>query len=41
ALVSLGYKLPQAARAIAAVQKDRPEIVSSEELIRFALKSMA
>ena len=41
ALVSLGYKLPQAVRAIAAVQKDRPEIVSSEELIRFALKSMA
>lgn len=41
ALVSLGYKLPQAARAIAAVQNDRPEIVSSEELIRFALKSMA
>ena len=41
ALVSLGYKFPQAARAIAAVQKDRPEIVSSEELIRFALKSMA
>lgn len=41
ALVSLGYKLPQAARAIAAVHKDRPEIVSSEELIRFALKSMA
>ncbi|MDO7657518.1 MAG: Holliday junction branch migration protein RuvA [OM182 bacterium] len=41
ALVSLGYKLPQAARAIAAVQKDRPEMVSSEELIRFALKSMA
>lgn len=41
ALVSLGYKLPQAARAIAAVQKDRPESVSSEELIRFALKSMA
>lgn len=41
ALVSLGYKLPQAARAIAAVQKVRPESVSSEELIRFALKSMA
>ena len=41
ALVSLGYKLPQAARAIAVVQKDSPEIVSSEELIRFALKSMA
>ena len=41
ALVSLGYKLPQAARAIAAVQKYRPESVSSEELIRFALKSMA
>ncbi len=41
ALVSLGYKLPQAARAIASVQKDRPELASSEELIRFALKSMA
>ena len=41
ALVSLGYKLPQAARAIASVQKDRPELTSSEELIRFALKSMA
>lgn len=41
ALVGLGYKLPQAARAIASVQKDRPELASSEELIRFALKSMA
>ena len=41
ALVSLGYKLPQAARAIASVQKDRPELASSEELIRYALKSMA
>ena len=41
ALVSLGYKLPQAARAIAAVQKEMPELASSEDLIRFALKSMA
>jgi len=41
ALVSLGYKLPQAARAIASVQKDRPELASSEELIRYALKSLA
>lgn len=41
ALVSLGYKLPLAARAIAAVQKERPELTSSEELIRFALRSMA
>lgn len=41
ALVSLGYKLPQAARAIAAVQKEQPHLVVSEELIRFALKSMA
>ncbi len=41
ALLSLGYKLPQASRAIAIVQKEQPELTSSEELIRFALKSMA
>lgn len=41
ALVSLGYKLPQAARAIAAAQKAQPEAASSEELIRLALKSLA
>ena len=41
ALVRLGYKLPKAAGENGAGQKDRPEMVSSEELIRFALKSMA
>jgi Holliday junction DNA helicase RuvA len=41
ALVSLGYKPPQAARAIAAAQKAQPEAASSEELIRLALKSLA
>ena len=41
ALISLGYKPPQAARAIAAAQKAQPESVSSEELIRLALKSLA
>lgn len=41
ALISLGYKPPQAARAIALVSKDNPDIADSEELIRLALKSMA
>ncbi len=40
ALVSLGYKPPQAARAIALVLKENKEIADSEELIRQALKSM-
>ena len=40
ALVSLGYKPMQAARAIALVIKDNPGIANSEELIRLALKSM-
>lgn len=41
ALVSLGYKPQQAAHAIAQVLKTKPEIESSEELIRHSLKSMA
>lgn len=41
ALVSLGYKPQQAAHAIALVLKTKPEIESSEELIRYSLKSMA
>lgn len=41
ALVGLGYKPPQAARAIALVLKDNPDCVESETLIRLALKSMA
>ena len=41
ALVSLGYKPMQAARAITLVIKDNPGIANSEELIRLALKSMA
>ena len=40
ALVSLGYKPMQAARAIALVIKDNPGIANSEELIRLSLKSM-
>jgi len=40
ALVSLGYKPQQAARAIAQVLKENPEIADSEELIRLSLKSM-
>jgi len=40
ALVSLGYKPQQAARAVARVEKDNPEIHDSEALIRLALKSM-
>ncbi|NKB31928.1 MAG: Holliday junction branch migration protein RuvA [Pseudomonadales bacterium] len=41
ALVGLGYKPPQAARAIAQVLKVHPETTDSEELIRLSLKSMA
>lgn len=41
ALISLGYKPVEAARAIAAVLKDNPDIAESETLIRLALKSMA
>jgi Holliday junction DNA helicase RuvA len=41
AMISLGYKPQQAARAIAQVLKTNPEISDSEELIRFSLKSMA
>ena len=41
AMVSLGYKPQQAARAISQVLKNNPEIDDSEELIRFSLKSMA
>lgn len=41
ALVSLGYKPQQAARAIAMVMKENNDITDSEELIRYALKSMA
>jgi holliday junction DNA helicase RuvA len=40
ALISLGYKPPQAARAIALVQQQNPQIDDSEALIRLALKSM-
>lgn len=40
ALISLGYKPPQAAHAIALVMKDNDAIANSEELIRLALKSM-
>ena len=40
AMVSLGYKPQQAARAISQVLKNNPEIDDSEELIRFSLKSM-
>jgi Holliday junction DNA helicase RuvA len=41
ALVSLGYKPQQAARAIALVLKANTDVAGSEELIRLALKSMA
>lgn len=41
ALVSLGYKPQQAARAIGLVMQDNTEIANSEKLIRLALKSMA
>ena len=40
AMINLGYKPQQAARAIAHVLKVNPEINDSEELIRFSLKSM-
>ena len=40
ALIGLGYKPPQAARAIAQVLKENPEISDNEELIRLSLKSM-
>ncbi len=40
AMINLGYKPQQAARAIAQVLKLNPEINDSEELIRFSLKSM-
>lgn len=41
ALVGLGYKPQEAARAIAQVLKENPECAESETLIRLALKSMA
>ena len=40
AMINLGYKPQQAARAIAQVLKNNPEISDSEQLIRFSLKSM-
>ena len=40
ALIGLGYKPQQAARAIAQVLKDNLEITDSEELIRMSLKSI-
>ena len=40
AMINLGYKPQQAARAIAQVLKVNLEISDSEELIRFSLKSM-
>ncbi len=40
ALLSLGYKPQQAARAIDRILKDNPQINDSEALIRLALKSM-
>jgi len=40
ALMGLGYKPQQAARAIAEVLKDNADISDSEELIRLSLKSM-
>jgi Holliday junction DNA helicase RuvA len=41
ALIGLGYKPVQAARAIALVLKNNPTVAGSQELIRLALKSMA
>lgn len=41
ALVSLGYKPQHAARAIAQVLQENPDLSASESLIRLALKSMA
>ncbi|HAJ75078.1 MAG TPA: Holliday junction branch migration protein RuvA [Gammaproteobacteria bacterium] len=40
ALISLGYKPQQAARAIAQVLKQSPDISDGEELIRLSLRSM-
>ncbi|HBQ00493.1 MAG TPA: Holliday junction branch migration protein RuvA [Gammaproteobacteria bacterium] len=40
ALLALGYKSQQAARAVAMVLKSDPEIPDSESLIRLALKGM-
>ena len=40
ALLALGYKSQQAARAVAMVLKSDPEIPDSENLIRLALKGM-
>ena len=40
AMINLGYKPQQAARAVAQALKVNPEINDSEELIRFSLKSM-
>ena len=40
AMINLGYKPQQAARSIAQVLKNNPEISDSEQLIRFSLKSM-
>lgn len=40
ALVGLGYKPQQAARAIDRILKDNPDLADSETLIRHALKSM-
>lgn len=41
ALVGLGYKPAQAARAIAQVLNENPDIADNEDLIRLSLKSMA
>ncbi len=41
ALVSLGYKQQQAARLIAAVEREHPERKETGELIRIALQSLA
>lgn len=41
ALVSLGYKQQQAARLIAAVEREHPELAEPGELIRIALQSLA
>ena len=41
ALVSLGYKQQQAARLVAAVEREHPELEETSELIRIALQSLA
>lgn len=41
ALASLGYKQQQAARLIAAVEREHPELAEPGELIRIALQSLA